>query len=236
MTKIRIFGDSHSGALRKAAIERGDDFPEHEIFAVAVGKDMQSKFFSVDEKAQRISTKRIGKENSKVTLPLADDRPDDPDIHYFYNGPLTFTMIANAVTWGQYVPWDLKTNDSQIPLSEQAMEDWFEFNVKYPIAFAKAMRDMGMQLSVIEGPRPFKDTADGSQASLDLIMAVCNRFFTYTHARLDEAGIPVIRQPKSTLNEDGTTKIEFDHEDPNDKFHCNVTYGGLILDELLKTT
>jgi hypothetical protein len=85
---------------------------------------------------------------------------------------------------------------------------------------------------VIDSPRPFRHNPEVSRAGEGAIRIIDETYRRIALALLDEQGIPVVRAPADTYDDEGFTLPELARPSANDKTHANEAYGARMLERV----
>lgn len=230
MRSLLVTGDSHLGSLMRGLHESTDPAltaRRIEFWPLGSARMTQGDFFQVDPHDCSVSTvagafgdRRFSPESVELDgeLPLLA-----------VSLPLHSARVVRNAIWKTHVPWSLIEGEHETPLSDQAVDALIEADSCRAVDFVVQLKKAGLSVVVLEAPRFFENATFLSNKRLDIHTHLEARYRQCVIARLEKAGLAVIRQPSETITERGTTDPAFDHDDPEDQHHANARYGELML-------
>ncbi len=232
MRPIIITGDSHLAALARGLRLCGQEIaPERVTFwPMGTGLAARTEFFEIDEDARKVTTTAPRWRNRSFSRESVAVDGADPVI--VVSLPLHTSGFLQRTGWNTHVPWSMVRKPREFPLSDQAIEALITDESKYAVAFAAALKSIGLSVAVIEAPRFFRNAPYLRNRRLDVCCYIDRLCRERVSSALAEAGVPVIAQPARTVAADGTTDPAYKHEDPKDRHHGNAVYGQLAMAEI----
>lgn len=228
MTDILITGDSHLAALRRAQ----DEHPAKDRISfvpLGPGGRARSRFFAIEDGGKTVAITEpdwTQHRFNREAMPSADAK-------LFLSLPLNTSRIHRLHGWERHVPWSLKRDEREIPLSDSMLDAMIDADSRHTIAFAVALKEAGLDVSVVAAPTLFAHHPVLEQAPEGVPAFVEDRYRARVSKQLSEAGIPIIEQPAETLDGDGRTSTDFSNPRSHDVHHGNVDYGRLTLDKIV---
>ena len=230
---IKVFGDSHVGALRrgwKHLMDEGAAPPDVDVeFYASDGRYwLECSVVETDSNLQ-ISQRRPGGETLK-------DYVVDKNIdQYFFSSPLHSAPLYRNRAWKACCPWMCVAHNEDLQaLSSGAIEHWADRQARRRIDLLDKLCAGGISLAVVEPPKPLKRTPKMFGIRPDVLIAASNIYRNYVSALLDERGIPIIRTPEETYEDSGFTKSVYAPKDMKDYHHGNPLFGSLVMKEIVK--
>jgi hypothetical protein len=226
MSRIVLTGDSHLGAIKRAQ-DSGDDprLADIDFLPLGVGSVSLTDFFQVDQAARNV--KVTHKKWNNVTFSQQMLNNNEGLKLLVLSLPINSTRLLREHSWHRHVPWRLKKHDREIPLSDAVIRTIIEQDCTKSIEFAKALHMVGIKVAVMEGPRFFTDAPHLARKRVEVCADIEQRCREFAHAQIQNANIPLIKQPAKTIDPAGNTKAEFRHIAPKDFTHGNAAYGQL---------
>ena len=122
----------------------------------------------------------------------------------------------------------------RIPVSNSLLRRVILDDSKYLISFLKHLRNLGIAVCVVEGPRPFRHNIEVQRVGPDTVRHLDARYRSLTMEVLAREDIPVIPLPDSVFDEEGFMLEEYRHDNPKDKTHGNAAFGRLMMLEVVR--
>lgn len=230
---IKVFGDSHVGALR-----RGWD---HLRKTGDVASDIEIEFYASDgrywlecdvketETGFHISQRRKGGDT------LEDYVVRKNDDTYFLSSPLHSAPLYRNRVWKTCCPWACaERHDDLQALSSGVIESWADRQVRHRIRMIDKLRAGGISLIVVEPPKPLKRTPKMFGIRPDVLIAASDIYRNHVSGLIGERGIPIIRTPDETYEDTGFTKSVYAPKDMKDYHHGNVLFGALAMKKIIQ--
>ncbi len=231
MQPILVIGDSHVAAFRRAQDGIPSDLDKDiAIEPLGAGSGVLKPFFSVDEDTGEVSTHADGWRNRTFSKELLADENDATPL-IALSLPINTSRILRDFGWHSHAPWQLCEGD-ELPLSDQAVERLIEQDSQYAVGFAEALKSVGLDVLVIEGPRFFEDAKYLDRNRFEVCQYIDALYRSTVQGKLATAEISVLQQPEETITDYGTTVVDYHVENPNDVHHANASYGRMMLDRL----
>lgn len=232
MSPIILTGDSHLGALRKAQRKGlcNSDTSHITFWPLGRGGESVKKFFRISDDKLSVETTVAGWKNRKFdtrSLSATERRTT-----FIVSMPLNTSRVLRDGSWHTHRPWNVEGTGT-VAISESLLNQMFFEDCQHSVSFVCELKKLGLSVAVLEGPRFFENAEYLAKFPFDVCQYVDISYRNYVHGLLADANIPVIEQPKSTITEYGTTKLEFDHPDPNDNHHANERYGAIVLEQII---
>ncbi|RMC36116.1 hypothetical protein C9E81_05270 [Paracoccus alkanivorans] len=206
-------------------------FPDVSFLPLGKGSAVPRKFYEHDAEAGIVRTIAPGWQNTEFTAGMQKSSSQRQLL--VVSLPLNTSRILRDVSWHTHVPWQLRRSEAETPLSDQLVERLIDQDSRYAIGFMTALIAIGLDAVVLEAPRFFETASYLPRTRLEVCQYIDALYRERVRAGLAAAGVGVIDQPAETISDRGTTRLEYDHEDPRDTHHANALYGQLALDRIL---
>lgn len=119
--------------------------------------------------------------------------------------------------------------EDRIPISNSLLKRAIYDDNKHIIEFLGHLRTLGINVCVVEGPRPFRHNIEVKRTGPDLVKHIDTLYRSLTLEILDREGIPVVSVPDVALDEDGFMLENYRHKNPKDKTHGNPEFGLMMM-------
>ncbi|MBF9058679.1 hypothetical protein HKCCSP123_05735 [Rhodobacterales bacterium HKCCSP123] len=234
MRPLALIGDSHIGAMKRAF----DGTPgmagrrKVHFHPFGPGGEAATAFFALSDEGTSVTTRAARWRN----LTLDRDSfagPTGQGAIIALSLPMNTSRVLRGFGWDRHVPWALRGEGDEIPLSDQAVLRIIEQDCGPSVAFARAVASLGLDVIVVEGPRFFAHATYVGRLRREVCREIDRRYRAHVGEALELSGIPVLRQPERTITPDGLTDEAFRHENPKDTHHANADYGRLVMAALI---
>lgn len=139
--------------------------------------------------------------------------------------------VWNKTDWEVYgIPGFTK---DRILISNSTLRRAIYDDTKYIIAFLVHLRTIGINVCIVEGPRPFRHNIEVKRTGIDLVKHIDALYRSLTLETLNREGIPVVSVPDSMFDEDGFMLEKYRHKNPKDKTHGNAEFGLLMMRQVI---
>lgn len=140
--------------------------------------------------------------------------------------------IWNKSDWAVYGVAGV-SND-RIMISNHMLRRVIHDDNKFIIEFLRQLRAFGMQVCVVEGPRPFRHNVEVQRAGIDLVEYIDSQYRSLTLETLSREEIPAILVPDFVFDENGFMLPKYRHKNASDKTHGNVDFGAVMMRQVIQ--
>lgn len=230
MKHIILTGDSHLGPLRRGldsiASKHQNRFTFWPLGKGAAVREKCHKFDSATQVLTTISRSWRNRVFSSETI-----ASEGIDVNVVISLPLNTSRILRDYSWDTHAPWSISRDETA--LSDAMVDEIIAGDAIHALNMAFDLVKIWPQTAVLEAPRFFSNASYLEGKRIDVFTYIDTIYRKKIRNILNDAGVNVISQPDITITEDGTTALEFDHDDPTDDHHANDSYGKLALEAIL---
>ena len=228
---VLITGGSHVVALNQGynSLMRSAEVPramEFQITPLGGGLSISGNFFS--RRADHVEIT-----NPKFRARLKRIPPTDRS----YDVVVLCTAVYSRPIWYK-ADWAVYgvpgISKERILASDSMLKRVILDDNKYLVSLLKHLRELGLAVCVVEGPRPFRHNIEIARAGAAVVTYIDALYRSLTLELLGREDIPVIRLPETVFDEHGFMRDEFRHDDPKDKTHGNAAFGRLMMLEIIR--
>lgn len=229
--KILITGGSHVVALNQGfkQLTRSGEIPEAldiDIRPLGGGLSVSRKFFCARADHVEIT-------NPKFRTKFQQIPPRGAN----YDAIVLGTALYSRPVWNKS-DWSIYGisgySKDRIVISDSMLNRTIHDDNKYIIEFLSQLRDLGIQVCVVEGPRPFRHNIEVKRTGIDLVERIDARYRSLTLETLSREAIPVIEVPDSAIDDRGFMLEKFRHKNPRDKTHGNEDFGVVMMRQIIR--
>lgn len=226
MKSILVTGDSHIGPLQRGldllpAAER----TRYTFWPLGKGGAIRERCHTYDDVRKELTITSPNWE--KRTFSRESLSELSPETFLFLSLPANTSRILRGYSWNTHVPWRLASGEA--PLSDRLVEEMIDQDCRYSLELTIDLARVWRNFAVIEAPRFFANATYLKVFRQDVCQHIDSAYRSRVRDALTRHGIHLVAQPDVTISDDGTTKLDFDHENPLDNHHANAWYGGLVL-------
>lgn len=222
---INVIGDSHVHILREAWDKRAKHLP------LSFHGRHGFNWFRPDVSQNPDGTLRVYANRQPNSAAL--DITIDPSLRYVLSAPLHSATVVVDATWKTICPWNLwESLPDRLPISDQSLISCFRFHTEGHHRVVRLWREAGVDLAIIEPPRPLRRLVSWNKTSPDLIIYIDNAFRGHVREELAALDVPVIAVPPETVDEDGFTAAQFEPEALNDPHHGGLAFGDVMIKQI----
>jgi hypothetical protein len=225
---IRIFGDSHVGALLRAW-RAGT--AEYDLALARIGAahhiHKAPAFYEEREGKVYVTKARIAEGLGAM---IGRDYMQAGDALYGLIMGTPLARIIRGTSWQSFAPWRIAAECGLQPLSSGLLESYFANELQYVLGFFDALHRCGVRFFVLAGPPPRRNhPAMKRGTSPKVVLEVARMYGEYFRRQLSLRGYPLIEPPAGMTDHDGFLKAEFESRAKGDHSHANTAYGKLYL-------
>lgn len=214
--KVRIFGDSHVGALNTVSLK----FPlppgvTIECYAANGVNWSNCKITETD------AAFRLQQDDVPNGRPVDYTLEKNEDV-YIFSSVLHSAPTFRHRVWQKFCPWlCAAANPDMQAVSDAVIHQWVGEQVQYRFAMLERLKGSGLNIAVIEPPKPLKRTPGRFRIRPDVLATASQVHRSFVVDWLEKRNIPVIPAPASSYDATGFTESNYEAADPADDHHGN---------------
>lgn len=225
---VLITGGSHTGALNlghKRILSEKKLDTKFSIVPLGGGITLAGRFFEVRDNQIDIIDPRYRRNLAQI-----------PPANFSCDAIGFCTVLYSRPIW-YYKDWSKyavsQVPGDRIPVSRAMLSRLIHDDAKNVIEFLDALKILGLNPFVIEGPRPFRHNREIVTVGKSEVIIIDNSYRELVSQILHEKNIPIVHLPKYTYDEDGFMLESYRSERSDDKTHANGEFGRLMLEEIV---
>ena len=228
---ILITGGSHAVALNQGfkQLKQAGEVPASLAFRVRPlggGLSFSRDFFCLRDDHVEITHPKFQAKFRRIP---------PPDVTYdvvALSTALYSRPVWNKTDWSVYGIPDFA--EDRIPISNSLLKRAIYDDNKYIIAFLGHLRNLGIKVCIIEGPRPFRHNIEVRRTGSDLVKHIDTLYRSLTLEILKREEISVVSVPDTSFDEDGFMLESYRHRNSKDKTHGNAEFGLLMMQRVVQ--
>lgn len=226
MIDITILGNSQCVAMKNAIDDMNRRGEQQDPFSIKVrpigsGAELLEDFFEQD--SDRVITK--SKYYHSVEFSASDN-----GAYIGVCAPLYSLSISTNRGWREFsYSGDLR---KKRPVSNALLRVSVLESQRYMLNYIEALRNIDLNVFVIEGPRPFRHHKATEYLSPEIVIELDRRYREIICDHLREIKIPIVEVPGHCIDDIGFTKSQYRLEKEGDQNHGNVDFGRIMIDEV----
>lgn len=224
--RFLITGDSHTGPLKrglKKLREAGELDPSMHIRVQPIGGghlvnrpfwEMRGDHVALTEPAYQTTFLRLPPAHSKLTG-IGLSMPYWP-VRLIYRMSVSRLSLVEA-------------RDDLQPVSRATFRQILRRDQQYVLGFAENLAKCGVTVFAVAGPHLFRDNKVLARMPPDIAQAISAEYLAFMGGELARLGIDIVDVPPETLDDEGFTRPEYRHANPEDQHHANQAFGALMI-------
>jgi hypothetical protein len=190
-----------------------------------VGQLMSTRFCNLA--AGQVNIFRPSMRRQISSFPVSDIRT------YGYCAPLHTMRLVRRPDWKTFAPVNL-SSPSQAPVSTGMLRSLILSDQRGNLLFIEMMKRVGLEVFVIEAPRPFRHHPVFTEGvSEEIALFVDEEYRRVMRAALGRRSVTVVEVPRETYDSAGFTHEKYKTQDPQDFHHGNLAFGRLMLSAII---
>lgn len=226
--KIRIFGDSHVGALYGVS-------PKFRL-PPGVAMDFYSAHgvnWSNCKITETGAGFRLQQDDVPKSKPVDYTVEKNQDLYVFSSVLHSAPTYRNQV-WQKFCPWQCAVANTDLQaVSDAVIHQWVSEQMTFRFAMLERLKGSGLNIAVIEPPKPLQRTPGKFGIRADVLATASEVHRSFVVSWLEKRGIPVIPAPASSYNGEGFTESMFEAANPADPHHGNWRFARDSLSEVV---
>ena len=226
--KVLIFGDSNTASLKAGyeALAAAKKLPRNIDFTIRPfgnSSHYLQPFF--EEKKDHVHITRTSALIAVKRLPSPGEDYDAA----FFSGTLNSTRLWRY-RCGAFSP--LANTEGKAPISSGLLRRAVQDHTRYLLDFMAALKRHGVNIHVVEGPRPFRHHDAVRPDGGEMVQFIDRFYRSQVREALQALDVPAIDLPAASYDRDGFTLDKYRHDNPNDQHHANAAFGKLAFQEI----
>lgn len=220
-----VFGDSHVAALRKGLdnLAGRDGFsPETTITMLPLcrGGVLRSAFFHVRDGAIHFDDCMI------------DRLPDTGGTTiYCFSGNAHTARVVREINWSSHAPAPVAKYET--PISAAMLRDIFSYDQRYMLTLLDTMRQLGLQVFIVEAPHLFRHNAVFAKARKEVLLHIDREYRAFIRHELAQRNVDLVSVPEACLDDEGFMLDKYRSPKAGDNHHANPRFGEVMMGEIL---